>query len=98
MLIQEEDKGLFLVNGAPFQPPDVPVLLQILSGAHRTQDLIPHKNIIPLEANKSVELVIPGGVIGGGVCVFYTSSLRLRTDRATAPRSPAWREYLLQSG
>ncbi|ETW84715.1 laccase [Heterobasidion irregulare TC 32-1] len=62
----EEEKGLFLVNGAPFQPPDVPVLLQILSGAHRTQDLIPHKNIIPLEANKSVELVIPGGVIGGG--------------------------------
>ncbi|KAF8232909.1 laccase 5 [Tricholoma matsutake] len=31
----------FKVNGVTFEPPTVPVLLQILSGAHEAQDLLP---------------------------------------------------------
>ncbi|EIM85733.1 laccase [Stereum hirsutum FP-91666 SS1] len=58
--------GQFDVNGVPFVPPTVPVLLQILSGAQRAQDLLPAGSIYSLAPNKSVELVIPGGAVGGG--------------------------------
>jgi hypothetical protein len=52
-----------------FQPPSIPVLLQILSGAKTAQELIPN-NTITLPPNKVVELSIPGGVIGGGVSMI----------------------------
>jgi iron transport multicopper oxidase len=55
----------FNVNGVPFQPPTVPVLLQILSGAKKASDLLPAGSIYGLGPNKSVELTIPGGAIGG---------------------------------
>ncbi|KAH9998721.1 laccase [Russula vinacea] len=55
----------FLVNNVSFQAPTVPVLLQILSGAKNVSDLIPSGSIYSLAPNKSVELTIPGGVIGG---------------------------------
>jgi len=53
--------GLFTVNGVPFEPPSVPVLLQILSGTQKALDLLPKGSIYELCANKSVELTIPGG-------------------------------------
>jgi hypothetical protein len=59
----------FLVNGVSFEPPSVPVLLQILSGAKNASDLLPAGSIYGLEPNKSVELTIPGGVVGGPVSV-----------------------------
>ncbi|KAI0276838.1 phenol oxidase [Russula aff. rugulosa BPL654] len=55
----------FEVNGVSFDPPTVPVLLQILSGAKNASDLLPAGSIYGLERNKSVELTIPGGAIGG---------------------------------
>ncbi|KAH9074385.1 laccase [Lactarius deliciosus] len=55
----------FTVNGAPFEPPTVPVLLQILSGAKSASQLLPAKSIYSLAPNKSVELTIPGGAVGG---------------------------------
>ncbi|THH13854.1 hypothetical protein EW146_g6418 [Bondarzewia mesenterica] len=58
--------GLFEVNNVSFIPPDVPVLLQILSGAKKASDLLPKGSIYELQPYKSVELVIPGGAIGGG--------------------------------
>ncbi|KAI0293709.1 laccase [Multifurca ochricompacta] len=57
--------GKFKVNGVSFDPPTVPVLLQILSGAKNASELLPAGSIYGLEANKSVELTIPGGAIGG---------------------------------
>ena len=57
----------FLVNGVSFNPPTVPVLLQILSGAKNASDLLPAGSIYGLEPNKSVELTIPGGAAGGPV-------------------------------
>jgi len=55
----------FEVNGVSFDPPTVPVLLQILSGAQNASDLLPAGSIYGLEPNKSVELTIPGGAVGG---------------------------------
>ncbi|ETW84966.1 laccase [Heterobasidion irregulare TC 32-1] len=57
--------GSFTVNGTSFEAPSVPVLLQIMSGAKQPSDLLPKGSIYGLEPNKSVELVIPGGVLGG---------------------------------
>ncbi|KAJ7136937.1 yellow laccase [Mycena epipterygia] len=54
----------FLINGNTFVPPNVPVLLQILSGAHTAQELLPEKNLFELPPNKSIEISIPGGSIG----------------------------------
>ncbi|KAF8901934.1 Cupredoxin [Gymnopilus junonius] len=55
----------FLVNGRNFSAPPVPVLLQLLSGAHAAQDLLPKGDVYTLPPNKVVEVTIPGGVVGG---------------------------------
>lgn len=64
---QDPAHRAFLVNGLAFQPPPVPVLLQILSGARKASELLPSGVIYGLEPNKSVELAIPAGVLGGPV-------------------------------
>ncbi|KAG2121859.1 laccase [Suillus clintonianus] len=50
--------GIFSVNNATFKPPNVPVLLQILSGAQDPSQLLPEGSVIVLEANKVVELTL----------------------------------------
>ncbi|KAJ3482309.1 hypothetical protein NLI96_g7060 [Meripilus lineatus] len=57
---------LFTVNGVSFKPPPVPVLLQILNGTQNPHDLLPVGSVIPLPLNATVELQMPGGVVGGG--------------------------------
>ncbi len=59
----------FSINDFPYEPPTVPVLLQILSGAKKASDLLPAGSIYGLDANKSVEITIPGGSKGGPVSV-----------------------------
>ncbi|KAJ7064361.1 laccase [Mycena amicta] len=54
----------FAVNGAQFIPPTAPVLLQILSGAHTAQELLPSGSVYPLPPNAVIEVSIPGGTIG----------------------------------
>ncbi|KDR71625.1 hypothetical protein GALMADRAFT_229583 [Galerina marginata CBS 339.88] len=54
----------FLVNNASFAPPNVPVLLQILSGAYQPQDLLPTGSVYVLDPGKVVELTMPGGAPG----------------------------------
>ena len=54
------DTSTFKVNGVTWIPPTVPVLLQILSGAHLAQDLLPKGSIYPLPRNKAIELSLPG--------------------------------------
>ncbi|CAK5267851.1 unnamed protein product [Mycena citricolor] len=56
--------GKFQINGAPFIPPTVPVLLQILSGAQTAQELLPPGSVYPLPPNAVVEVSIPGGTPG----------------------------------
>ncbi|KAI0246641.1 laccase T2 copper depleted [Lactifluus subvellereus] len=55
----------FLVNGFTFDPPTVPVLLQILSGKTDPSQLMPVESIYGLGSNKSVEITIPAGALGG---------------------------------
>ncbi|KAF8196131.1 yellow laccase [Pholiota molesta] len=55
--------GSFAVNGAIFQPPSVPVLLQIFSGARTVQELLPSGSVYTLPPNAVVEITIPGGAI-----------------------------------
>lgn len=55
----------FLMNGVTFNPPTVPVLLQILSGTKNASNLLPPGTVYGLAPNKSVELTIPGGAVGG---------------------------------
>ncbi|KAF8524056.1 laccase-1 [Hysterangium stoloniferum] len=51
----------FAINGVTFQPPSMPVLLQILSGASQPTDFLPSENVILLPRNKTIEISIPGG-------------------------------------
>ena len=46
-------------------PPDVPVLLQILSGVKKPEELLPQGSIIGLPANKVIEISLPGGTVAG---------------------------------
>ncbi len=59
--------GTFTVNGAHFVPPTTPVLLQILSGAQSASDLLPQGSVFPLPSNSTIEISMPGGIVGGGV-------------------------------
>ena len=66
---ENQNGTAFLVNGVTFEPPGIPVLLQILSGAKNASDLLPAGSIYGLGLNRSVELTIPGGAAGGPVSV-----------------------------
>ncbi|KAH9991899.1 laccase [Russula vinacea] len=59
-----EPTPAFLVNNATFTAPNVPVLLQILSGKQNASDLLPEGSIYFLGAGKSVEISIPAGAPG----------------------------------
>ncbi|KAA1477977.1 Cu-oxidase-domain-containing protein [Dentipellis sp. KUC8613] len=61
-----DDQTRFAINGATFMPPPVPVLLQLLSGAKQAAKIVPSGSIYKLPRGKTVELNIPGGVVGGG--------------------------------
>jgi len=54
----------FFVNNVTFKDPSVPILLQILSGAHKVQDLVPVGSIYGLNRNEVVELTIPAATGG----------------------------------
>ncbi|KAJ7117223.1 laccase 2 precursor [Mycena crocata] len=54
----------WLLNGTTFVQPPVPVLLQILSGAHTAQELLPKNNLFTLKPHQVVEISIPGGSAG----------------------------------
>ncbi|KAG7443717.1 laccase [Guyanagaster necrorhizus] len=58
--------GTFTINGVQFIPPTTPVLLQILSGAENVNDILPEGSIYALPLNSTIEISMPGGVIGGG--------------------------------
>jgi len=60
-------KVAFNLNNVSFTTPNVPVLLQILSGKSSAQDLLPQGSVYTLPANKVIELTIPGFAIGGPV-------------------------------
>jgi iron transport multicopper oxidase len=66
----------FTINGATFIPPEVPVLLQIISGSVTAQSISPPGSIYVLPPNKTIEISMPGGSIGTPVsnkrCPFHS--------------------------
>ena len=84
----------FTVNGATFDEPTVPVLLQILSGASTPQDLLPAGSVYVLPRDKVIEISMPGGSTGSPVrtCNAIRILVDLRSCRETpsAPHSLAW--------
>ena len=56
-----QNNGQFQINGAAFNPPDVPVLLQILNGARSFGSLMPNGSMYYLPPNKVIELSFTGG-------------------------------------
>lgn len=69
--------GLFEINGTPFIPPNVPVLLQILSGATSATSLLPSGSVYVLPPNKVIEINIPGGGNVSFVLIIFISILIL---------------------
>lgn len=52
--------GLFEINHASFESPDVPLMLQIMSGGGNAMDLLPKGSVIPLPRDKVIEVRIQG--------------------------------------
>jgi iron transport multicopper oxidase len=67
----------YTINGVEFQPPSVPVLLQILSGAQSATDLLPAGSVYVLPKNKVIELTIPSSVALGGPHPFHLHGVGL---------------------
>ncbi|KAF9445549.1 multicopper oxidase [Macrolepiota fuliginosa MF-IS2] len=55
----------YSVNGAVFEPPSVPVLLQILNGARTPEELLPAGGVITVPRNKVIQVNVPSGLRGG---------------------------------
>nr|AYR00602.1 laccase B [Lenzites betulinus] len=56
----------FFINNATFTPPTVPVLLQILSGAHTAQELLPPGSVYTLPGHSSIEITMPATSLAPG--------------------------------
>lgn len=82
----------FLINSSSFQPPTVPVLLQVLSGKHHAQDLLPKGSVYTLPKNKVIEVTIPGGLIGGPVNFWLNFILHRVKHNILASIPFAWCE------
>ncbi|KAK0184470.1 laccase [Armillaria mellea] len=63
--------GLFSMNGVQFIPPSVPVLLQILSGTQRAQDLLPQGSVFGLPLGKVIEINFFGDAALGDPHPFH---------------------------
>lgn len=55
----------FRVNGTVYNPPSVPVLLQIMSGTRHAQELLPKNSVFVVGSNKTVQVNLPSAVKGG---------------------------------
>ncbi|EKM75117.1 hypothetical protein AGABI1DRAFT_132566 [Agaricus bisporus var. burnettii JB137-S8] len=59
------EKFRFYIDNKTFVQPDVPVLLQILSGARSAHDLLPEGSVYTVERGKTVQINMPSGLKGG---------------------------------
>ena len=91
------DGSKFYVNGVSFQPPTVPVLLQILSGARDPSQLLPNGSVIVLDANKVVELTMsstgPGAPVRLSLPLMNTWLIYI----VPASCTPSWGKFITSS-
>lgn len=86
--------GTFLVNNVAFDPPSVPVLLQILSGTP-AQSLLPTGSVYVLPPDTVIEISIPGGAIGAPVRTFWVKVLPFSTISLFLAPYPSSRTRIL---
>lgn len=69
------DTDEYQINNVTFEPPNLPILLQLTSKAYRPQQILKPGGYIELPPNKIIELVMPGGSLGSPVrlSVRFTS-------------------------
>ncbi|KAJ3829467.1 laccase 1 [Lentinula raphanica] len=68
----DPDTGDFTINGKSWDSPNVPVLLQILSGAQSAADLVPEGSLYLLPLNKVIQLTFsPGTTSATGPHPFH---------------------------
>ncbi|TFK71717.1 laccase 5 [Pluteus cervinus] len=79
----------FTVNNATFVPPPVPVLLQILKGNYKPQQLLPSGSVYVLPKNKVIELTIPG-LDAGGPHPFHLHGHNFQVIRTADNSTPNW--------
>jgi iron transport multicopper oxidase len=58
--IAQPNPPFFDINGISYMSPSLPVLLQLLSGASKPQDLLPSEQVFILPKNKLIQITIPG--------------------------------------
>ncbi|KAL0947899.1 hypothetical protein HGRIS_010534 [Hohenbuehelia grisea] len=58
--ITQPNPPFFDINGISYLSPSVPVILQLLSGAVKPQDVLPTEQLFFLPKNKLIEVSIPG--------------------------------------
>ncbi|OCH85821.1 laccase 2 [Obba rivulosa] len=61
----------FSINGATFNPPSVPVLLQILSGTVNANQLLPPGSVYNLPPNSTIQISMPAGGLAGAPHPFH---------------------------
>ncbi|KIM76765.1 laccase [Piloderma croceum F 1598] len=61
----------YMINNVNYQPPSIPVLLQILSGTKKASELLPPGSVYNLPPNKVIEVSIPTHGAPGGPHPFH---------------------------
>ncbi|KAH9857793.1 phenoloxidase [Lenzites betulinus] len=90
----------FFINGATFEPPSAPVLLQILSGAQSASDLLPSGSIYSLPSNATIELTFPATAAApGGPHPFHLHGHTFAVVRSAGSaeynyQDPIWRDVV----
>ena len=82
-----------MINDVKFESPSLPVLLQVLSGAFRPDELLPRGSVYPLPVNATIEITMTGGGKKGWevrrAFLFQQWSVRMNLPRS-ASHSSAW--------
>jgi len=61
-----------MINGIKFESPSMPVLLQVMSGTRRPDELLPKGSVYTLPMNASIEITMTGaGKKGWEVCGVF---------------------------
>ncbi|KAK1228361.1 laccase, multicopper oxidase, benzenediol:oxygen oxidorectuctase [Marasmius sp. AFHP31] len=51
----------FMINDVKYESPSLPVLLQVMSGAFKADELLPKGSVYPLPPNATIEITMTGG-------------------------------------
>ncbi|KAK1235613.1 laccase, multicopper oxidase, benzenediol:oxygen oxidorectuctase [Marasmius sp. AFHP31] len=83
----------FMINDVKFESPSLPVLLQVLSGAFRPDQLLPKGSVYPLPSNATIEITMTGAGKKGWeadttASLMYDSILCICTAYGLIPPDP----------